>query len=82
MLADKDRIFTNLYGAMTGASKPRASAAPGTTPKALLDKGGDWIIDEMKKSGLRGRAARASQRPQVVVHAEEGSEGTGHIISS
>ena len=33
MLDDKDRIFKNLYGQATGASKARASAAPGTAPR-------------------------------------------------
>ena len=56
MLADKDRIFTNLYGfhdwRLAGA---RARGAWDNT-KAILDKGHDAIIDEMKKSGL-GTAA-------------------------
>ena len=55
MLADKDRIFTNLYGfhdwRLAGA---RARGAWDNT-KAILDKGPDAIVDEMKKSGLRGR---------------------------
>ena len=55
MLADKDRIFTNLYGVhdwrLAGA---RARGAWDNT-KAILDRGRDAIIDEMKKSGLRGR---------------------------
>src|SRR5229473_3269729 len=55
MLADKDRIFTNLYGfhdwKLAGA---RARGAWDNT-KAILDKGPDAIVDEMKQSGLRGR---------------------------
>ena len=55
MLGDKDRIFTNLYGThdwrLAGA---RARGAWDNT-KAILDRGVDAIIDEMKKSGLRGR---------------------------
>ena len=55
MLGDKDRIFTNLYGLhdwrLAGA---RARGAWDST-KAILAQGRDWIIDEMKKSGLRGR---------------------------
>src|SRR5258708_9970835 len=55
MLADKDRIFTNLYGfhdwRLAGA---RARGAWDNT-KAILDKGPDAIVEEMKKSGLRGR---------------------------
>src|SRR3981081_4063319 len=55
MLADKDRIFPNLYGCphwrLAGA---RARGAWDNT-KALIERGHDAIIDEMKKSGLRGR---------------------------
>ena len=55
MLADKDRIFTNLYGigdrSLAGA---RARGAWDNT-KALLELGRDKIIQEMKDSGLRGR---------------------------
>ena len=55
MLDDKDRIFKNLYGlhdwGLEGAR--RRGAWDGT--KAIIDKGRDWIINEMKASGLRGR---------------------------
>jgi NADH-quinone oxidoreductase subunit F len=55
MLEDKDRIFLNLYGyedwRLAGA---RARGAWSNT-KALIDKGHDWIINEVKASGLRGR---------------------------
>ncbi|MCZ7595970.1 MAG: NADH-quinone oxidoreductase subunit NuoF [Hyphomicrobium sp.] len=55
MLQDKDRIFRNLYGfhdwRLAGA---RARGAWDGT-KALIDKGQDWIINEVKVSGLRGR---------------------------
>ena len=55
MLDDKDRIFNNLYGlqdwGLEGARK--RGAWDGT--KAIIDKGRDWIINEMKASGLRGR---------------------------
>ncbi|MFA5899459.1 MAG: NADH-quinone oxidoreductase subunit NuoF [Hyphomicrobium sp.] len=55
MLQDKDRIFRNLYGfhdwRLAGA---RARGAWDGT-KALIDNGQDWIINEMKASGLRGR---------------------------
>ena len=39
--------------------------------KAIIDKGRDWIINEVKESGLRGRGgAGFPDRPQMVVHAE------------
>ena len=62
MLDDKDRIFRNLYGlqdwGLEGAR--RRGAWDGT--KAIIDKGRDWIINEMKASGLRGRGG-AGFRP-------------------
>jgi len=55
MLADKDRIFTNLYGQgdwrLEGARKRGAWA--GT--KEFVEQGRDWITNEVKASGLRGR---------------------------
>ncbi len=91
MLADKDRIFTNLYGqrdwGLAGAR--RRGSWDGT--KALVDKGRDWIIAEMKASGLRGRGGAGfptgmkwgfMPKPQegrphyLVVNADESEPGT------
>ncbi len=91
MLSDKDRIFTNLYGlhdwGLEGALK--RGAWDGT--KGLLEKGRDWIIDEMKASGLRGRGGagfptglkwsfmpkESDGRPHyLVINADESEPGT------
>jgi NADH-quinone oxidoreductase subunit F len=90
MLADKDRIFTNLYGfhdwRLAGA---RARGAWDNT-KALIERGHDAIIDEMKKSGLRGRGGagfptglkwsfmpKNDPRPSyLVVNADESEPGS------
>ena len=55
MLDDKERIFRNLYGFQDWGLEAarRRGAWDGT--KAIVDKGRDWIIAEMKASGLRGR---------------------------
>ena len=55
MLADRDRIFTNLYGFHSPGLKAAQMRGAWDGTKVLLDRGRDWIIDEMKKSGLRGR---------------------------
>jgi NADH-quinone oxidoreductase subunit F len=91
MLQDKDRIFTNLYGFHSpglDAAKMRG-AWDGT--KFLLEKGRDWIVDEMKASGLRGRGGagfptglkwsfmpkKSDGRPHyLVVNADESEPGT------
>jgi predicted flap endonuclease-1-like 5' DNA nuclease len=55
MLEDKDRIFTNIYGLHDWGLKGAMKRGQWDGTKGMLDKGRDWIIDEMKESGLRGR---------------------------
>jgi len=91
MLHDRDRIFTNLYGLRDwrlAAAKQRG-AWDGT--KFLLEQGRDWIVNEMKASGLRGRGGagfptglkwsfmpkQSDGRPSyLVVNADESEPGT------
>src|SRR5260370_11028755 len=71
MLADEDRIFTNLYGQYDwrlGGARQRGDW-DGT--KDLILKGRDWIVEQVKESGLRGRGGpgfptglKASLMPQ------------------
>jgi NADH-quinone oxidoreductase subunit F len=91
MLEDKDRIFTNLYGLHDwGLAGARARGAWDGT-KGFLDKGRDWIINEVKASGLRGRGGagfptglkwsfmpkQSDGRPHyLVVNADESEPGT------
>ena len=91
LLHDKDRIFTNLYGRhdwrLEGAKK--RGCWNGTAE--ILQQGRDWIIDEMKGSGLRGRGGagfptglkwsfmpkEVGARPHyLVVNADESEPGT------
>ena len=91
MLQDKDRIFTNLYGQQSWRLEAARKRGDWDNTKAILDKGQDWIIDEMKKSGLRGRGGagfptgmkwsfmpkQSDGRPSyLVVNADEGEPGT------
>ncbi|MGZ3246805.1 MAG: NADH-quinone oxidoreductase subunit NuoF, partial [Croceibacterium sp.] len=55
MLADKDRIFTNLYGYQDWGLKASQKRGDWDDTKALIARGQDAIIDEIKASGLRGR---------------------------
>ncbi len=55
MLQDKDRIFTNLYGFESFSLNAAKKRGDWDKTKDLIYKGKDWIIEEMKKSGLRGR---------------------------
>jgi len=54
-LADKDRIFTNLYGYQPWTLKAAQMRGDWDDTKALLARGQDAIIEEIKASGLRGR---------------------------
>jgi NADH-quinone oxidoreductase subunit F len=91
MLDDKDRIFRNLYGQGDwGLDGARARGAWDGT-KAILEKGRDAIVNEMKASGQRGRGGagfptglkwsfmpkQTDGRPQyLVVNADESEPGT------
>jgi NADH-quinone oxidoreductase subunit F len=91
MLADKDRIFTNLYGFGDWGLEGARERGAWDNTKALIDKGKDWIIAEMKASGLRGRGGAGfptglkwsfmpkgdPARPSyLVVNADESEPGT------
>lgn len=91
MLADKDRIFTNLYGHHDWTLKGAQARGDWDGTGALLALGRDKIIEEVKASGLRGRGGagfstgmkwsfmpKASDgRPAyLVVNADEGEPGT------
>lgn len=55
MLQDKDRIFTNLYGWHGADLKSAQARGTWDNTKDILAKGRDWIVEEVKKSELRGR---------------------------
>jgi NADH-quinone oxidoreductase subunit F len=55
MLADKDRIFTNVYGFQDWVLKAAQARGDWDDTKALIARGQDSIIQEIKDSGLRGR---------------------------
>ena len=91
MLADRDRIFTNLYGQLDrtlGGARDRG-AWNGT--RDFIDAGRNWITSEVKASGLRGRGGggfptglkwtfmppETAERPNyLVVNADESEPGT------
>ncbi|HZS83384.1 MAG TPA: NADH-quinone oxidoreductase subunit NuoF [Stellaceae bacterium] len=90
MLRDEDRIFTNLYGQHDWRLAGARARGDWDGTKALIAKGRDWIVDEVKKSGLRGRGGagfptglkwsfmpKQSDRPcYLVVNADESEPGT------
>ena len=91
MLADKDRIFKNLYGLHDWGLKGARARGAWDGTKAILERGRDEIINEMKASGLRGRGGagfptglkwsfmpkKSDGRPHyLVVNADESEPGT------
>ena len=54
-LQDKDRIFTNLYGFQDWGLKAARARGDWDDTKALMLRGQDAVIEEIKASGLRGR---------------------------
>jgi NADH-quinone oxidoreductase subunit F len=54
-LADKDRIFTNLYGFQQPWLKAAQARGDWDNTRKLMAIGQDSIIDKIKASGLRGR---------------------------
>src|SRR5688572_3752713 len=91
MLADKDRIFTNLYGLHDWGLDGARKRGCWFDTKTFIDKGRDWMVNEMKASGLRGRGGagfptglkwsfmpkQVGDRPHyLVVNADESEPGT------
>ena len=55
MLADKDRIFTNLYGLHSPDLEAAKARGAWHLTREMLQQGPEWICDQVKKSGLCGR---------------------------
>ncbi len=91
MLSDQDRIFTNLYGQHDFRLAGARARGDWDGTAAIIARGREAIIDEMKASGLRGRGGAGfptgmkwSFMPKVsdgrpaylVINADESEPGT------
>jgi NADH-quinone oxidoreductase subunit F len=91
MLADKDRIFLNLYGRHDWGLKGARARGAWDGTKGILEKGREAIVNDVKASGLRGRGGAGfptglkwsfmpktlGERPHyLVVNADESEPGT------
>ena len=65
MLSDKDRIFKNLYGQHDWRLAGARERGSWNNTKAFMEKGPDWVVNEVKASG------RVLDGPEMVVHAEK-----------
>merc|ERR1711936_1203814 len=90
-LSDQDRIFRNLYGRHDWRLKGALARGDWYKTKEIVCKGTDWILGEIKASGLRGRGGAgfpsglkwsfmnkpSDGRPKyLVINADEGEPGT------
>ncbi|QOD38505.1 NADH-quinone oxidoreductase subunit NuoF [Candidatus Wolbachia massiliensis] len=89
MLKEQDKIFTNLSGKETPLLEGAKKRGSWQRTKELLDLGSEKIIDEVKKSGLRGRGGagfstglkwsfmpKNPTKAYLVVNADESEPGT------
>ena len=91
ILEDKDRIFTNLYGLQDWRLEAAKQRGAWNATADMLSAGRDWIITNVKNSGLRGRGGAGfstglkwsfmpkvvGDRPHyLVVNADESEPGT------
>ena len=90
-LKDQDRIFTNLYGEKDWRVDAAMMRGDWYKTKEFLWQGPDWMVQEIKDSGLRGRGGagfpsglkysfmpkKSDGRPSfLVVNADESEPGT------
>ena len=90
MLDDKDRIYTNLFGFESFSLKDAQKRGDWNKTASFIKKGRDWVVDEVKASGLRGRGGagfptglkwsfmpKDSGKPHyLVINADESEPGT------
>ncbi|MCC2646542.1 MAG: NADH-quinone oxidoreductase subunit [Rickettsiaceae bacterium] len=90
MIKEQDKIFRNLYGYQGADLESAKKRGDWDGTKAIIAKGREWIIEEVKKSGLRGRGGagfstgmkwsfmpKESAKPHyLVVNADESEPGT------
>jgi len=91
MLADKDRIFTNLYGMHDRSLAGARARGHWDGTAGYIQNGRGWVVDQVKASGLRGRGGagfptglkwsfmpkESDGRPSyLVVNADESEPGT------
>ena len=91
LLQDKDRIFQNLYGLQDHGLEAAQKRGAWIGTSAMIEQGRDWLIDQVKASGLRGRGGagfptglkwsfmpkEVGNRPHyLVVNADESEPGS------
>jgi NADH-quinone oxidoreductase subunit F len=90
MIANKDKIFTNLHGKESPYLEAAKKRGDWGQTKSFISKGRDWVVEQVKNSGLRGRGGagfstgmkwsfmpKDHPKPSyLVVNADESEPGT------
>ncbi len=90
MLRKEDRIFTNLYGEESWDLPAAKKRGDWSGTKDYIKKGSEWLIEQVKASGLRGRGGagfstgmkwsfmpKGDDRPHyLIINADESEPGT------
>jgi len=90
MISMNNIIFNDIYGFKGNSIHKSIERGDWDNTKALLDKGSEWIIDEVKSSELRGRGGagfptglkwsfmpKEKNKPHyIVINADESEPGT------
>jgi NADH-quinone oxidoreductase subunit F len=80
MLADKDRIFTNLYGQADWTLAGARARGDWQDTKTFIERGRDWITNEVKGSGLRGRGGAGFPTALKWTFMPKVSDGRPHYL--
>ncbi|MGF1446602.1 MAG: NADH-quinone oxidoreductase subunit NuoF [Pikeienuella sp.] len=80
MLADQDRIFTNLYGMGDRSLKGAKARGQWDNTAGLIARGREAIVEEVKKSGLRGRGGAGFPTGLKWSFMPKGSDGRPHYL--
>jgi NADH-quinone oxidoreductase subunit F len=80
MLADKDRIFTNLYGQADWALAGARARGGWQETQTFIERGRDWITNEVKGSGLRGRGGAGFPTALKWTFMPKVSDGRPHYL--
>ncbi len=90
MIDPKNRIFNNLHGLKDWRLKAAQKRGDWHQTKEFLEKGGDWIREQVLESGMRGRGGAGfptgmkwgfvpkdtSKPVYLIINADEGEPGT------
>ena len=79
-LSDQDRIFTNLHGFQSPGLNAARGRGDWSDTKAILERGRDEVIKQVKDSGLRGRGGAGFSTGMKWSFMPKTSDGRPHYL--